>query len=236
MAVMLVEEWGEIPLQKEVARERLPHVMAYMGYRKVDEKTWRRRRDRCGSGWWSLPDACPSLLHWNFTEVETAEQRSDGRPLTRYTLAYRVRMPGQILAHTDAKALELEIDRILHLLVGGFDRNTSRDRAQLVRWTILANVLLSFFPALLMAAALWVTRPFLVQLPLLWGFFWILLLGGLIWGVGLFVASRFVVRLLNRYIPTRLSYRSMKRNDPALTPWLPMLEAPTVPPGKKRSA
>ncbi|MBW3622227.1 MAG: hypothetical protein KY468_02325 [Armatimonadetes bacterium] len=210
MALMVTEEWGEIPLTQEVARERLPQVMEYLGYRRVEEETWQRRPDRCGSGWWSLPDACPSLLRWNLTEVEAANGSGEEMPKTRYALSYRVEMPGQILANTDAKALELEIDRILHLLIGGFDRDNRRERVQLVGWTILSNLLLSLLPALSMAAALWLARPLFLEAPLFRGVFWIVLIGGGAWGIGLALTARGVVRLLNSQVKTRLVYRSAR--------------------------
>lgn len=216
MAVMLVEEWGDLPLHQEDARDRLPQVMAYMGFRRLDEETWKRRRDRCTSGWWSLPDASPTLLQWRLTEVNTPEHRSSEQPHTRYSLSYRVTMPGQILAHSDAKALELEIDRILHLLIGGFDRDTRRERARLVQWTIGANLFLSLMPAALMATALWITRTVIESVHPLWGLLWMLGFGGSVWGVGLVFASRWIVRVLNTLIPTRLSYRTMKGEEPAI--------------------
>ena len=228
MAVMLAEEWGELPLHQEDARDRLPQVMAYMGFRRLDEGIWKRRRDRCGSGWWSLPDACPTLLQWHFTEVDAPERRPDTKPRTRYALTYTVAMPGQILAHTDAKALELEIDRILHLLIGGFDRDTRRERARLVRWTLMANLLLSLMPAVVMLAALWMTRPVIETMHPLWAFLWIVGFGGSLWLLGLALTARSVVRLLNARIPTRLSYRSVKPEEPSLSQGMPVLE-PSAP-------
>lgn len=213
MAVLQAEEWGDLPLRQDDARDRLPQVMAYMGYEKVDEETWERRREGCGSGWWSLPDACPSVLRWSFTEVDPDESGPEERPRTRYSLSYHVTMPGQILAHTDAKALELEIDRILHLLIGGFDRDTRQERARLVLLTVLANLLLSLIPASAMFLAVWALRGWLSDAYPLRGLMGLLVVGGVVWGIGLYFAARLVVGMLNLLVETRLNYRSVKRTD-----------------------
>ena len=209
MAFMSAEEWGDLPLSQSDARERLPQVMAYLGFRRIDEHTWRRRKDRCGSGWWSLPDACPATLHWILVAVDPKEDSPDALPLTRYALSYRVKMPGQILAHTDAKALELEIDRILHLMIGGFDRETGRERGRLVRLTVAANAALSVIPALTTSATA-LTVYSLTQVPgppLRWA--WTALCGAAAWGGSLCLTARGVVWALNRRVETRLHYRAL---------------------------
>jgi hypothetical protein len=208
MAVMLVEDWGELPLPQSDARDRLPSVMGYMGYRRLDEETWKRRRDRCRSGWWSLPDVCPAVIRWKLTEVEAPEDSKEEPPRTRYAVSCRVHMPGQILANTDAKALELEIDRMTHLLIGGFDRDVREERAYLTRLTLMSNVLLSLIPACGMLLVLWMTRRLFVSSPLLTSLLWIIGLGGVAWGIGMWATARWVVRLLNGRVETRVTYRS----------------------------
>jgi hypothetical protein len=197
---MLAEDRGSLPVEVALAQERLPQTMFQLGYEQVGERTWERRSGRSGRGFWSLPDACPTL-------VKVTLNANGGETLhTDYALFYRVQMPGQILAHTDAKALELEADRVLALLRGEAEPDIRRERARLVRLTFFGNLVLSMLPALAFLFTVWMLRQRLLNASPIRGILW-LLPGIGVWGLTLYLAGLVVVKVLNATVETRVDYR-----------------------------
>jgi hypothetical protein len=200
MALMLAEDRGSLPVDAALARERLDRAMFQLGYEQVGERTWERRSERSARGFWSLPDACPTLVK------VTLEASGGETPHTDYALFYRVQMPGQILAHTDAKALELEADRLLALLRGEEEPDTRRERARLVRLTFFANTVLSLLPALAFLSTVWMLRYRILNTSPIRGILW-LLPGIGVWGLTLYLTGIVVVKVLNATVETRVNYR-----------------------------
>ncbi len=204
MAAMIAEDAGEVPLSVAHAAERLPQAMSDLGYDPAGERLWKRRRPSA-LPFLSLPDRCPTTLRVTLHDATPAGEGADPRAGVRLT--YTARLPGQLLAHSDAAALQLETDRLLARLAGHPLPDTARERRRLARLTVVANVLLSAIPAAFMAGALWAARERLMALPVERAVGITLLLGVAVWGVAMVVTARGVVGWLNRRVTTRVRYR-----------------------------
>ncbi len=203
MAALRAEVVEEIPVSHAEAHERLPLVMERLGYEKRSEGIWERRKDRFGFAFLSLPDACPTTLRIDLKEIHSPPRKS---PCAAVHLHYLVRMPGQILANTDARALELEVQRFRSLMIGEAEPDLREERKRLVALTMRANLVISLLPAVFLLSAIALDKDTILRLAPMKAILWMLLLGGMGWGVGLFIAVKSVVPILNALIPSTLRY------------------------------
>jgi hypothetical protein len=202
MGNLIAEDGGYLDAPFAAARAGLPAVMRRLGFQPIEEGKWERRKDRCAWSVCSLPDRCPAVA-----EVELGPDL-EGKDRTRYRIRYRVRMPGQIFAHTDARALELEIDRWIRYMRGEESGEEDvKDRERLARLTFAANLFLTMIPALILCFCLWLGSGLFLQATPTQGLIEAALVSVSAWALSLWITGKAVVQVLNRIVGTRVRYR-----------------------------